>query len=503
MTRRTYPRGPTPTRPGDGGPGSPPEIVFRLNRRFIPDSPAALNAWAEGDLKRLARLCHAPELIAALESLESPPVRPNMAMKAPRLLGLERRPEAMDDPRRRSLTQYWRMGLGARPHEVHRALMTLRSVPDVEAAWRQPLFAEPAVNPHDDPAFYKQRHLSEAPRGVGAEHAWKQNVRGQGVRFLDLERAWHKTSHVDLPGALTESGAIRVRWGDNLAGATVRRCSPTVAAVEALTGQHGIMALGIVLARDNKKGGIGLAPGATALGVVSYQLSLDAGDDDFGFTLSHLPTAIVEAANLLGTGGVLLLEAQALVADETACWAWPVEIFDDVRDAIQLAVKLGVTVVEPAGNNGIRLDDTDTSVNFSSTRYEDSGSILVSASTWVGDHHVEGAVNQGRRVDCFAEGDGLVTTSGDPSVSTSWTEEGAFSGTSGAAAVIAGVAVLAQSAAILSRGGPLPPPALRRLLGTAALGTEALTPLGGPSDQIGVMPNLPLVLAAIPTFSVT
>ena len=88
----------------------------------------------------------------------------------------------------------------------------------------------------------------------------------------------------------------------------------------------------------------------------------------------------------------------------------------------------------------------------------------------------------GSRVDCFAAGSSIVAPS---SSSTSALQ--AFSGTSGASAIIAGVAASLQAMTLASSKAILPPADVRRLLSSASLGTLPRDPLGA---KIGSMPDL-------------
>jgi hypothetical protein len=119
----------------------------------------------------------------------------------------------------------------------------------------------------------------------------------------------------------------------------------------------------------------------------------------------------------------------------------------------------------------------------------DSEAIVVGAAT-PGKRHqrIEGS-NFGRRVDCYAWGGGVATTGRGPDVVV-----GNFNGTSAAAAIVAGAAVVVQGIAKAYRGEPLKPETLRTLFRDPSLGTPSAHP---DTDLIGVMPDLKKIIPRI------
>lgn len=111
-------------------------------------------------------------------------------------------------------------------------------------------------------------------------------------------------------------------------------------------------------------------------------------------------------------------------------------------------------------------------------------------------HAWSGSSNYGKRVDCYAWGGGVLTTGALDPPSQAPTVPGAgpyrldFNAASATAAIVAGVAVLVQSA--LRRAGkkPLSPWRLRKLFRT--LGTQRSQFY--PDRPIGVMPDLEQIL---------
>jgi hypothetical protein len=156
----------------------------------------------------------------------------------------------------------------------------------------------------------------------------------------------------------------------------------------------------------------------------------------------------------------------------------PAESDSAAHTAIRLASHTRI-VVEAAGNG-----DQNLNPNW------DSGAIVVGACQVTG----RGAVNcrktatsnYGPRVNCFAWGDWVETCGGPfPTDITSYHPR--FSGTSSAAAIIAGAAALTQSMNLARRPGrPLSAREMRDILSDPNTGTTS-------PDAIGSMPDLKLI----------
>lgn len=200
----------------------------------------------------------------------------------------------------------------------------------------------------------------------------------------------------------------------------------------------------------------------------------------------------LEPNRKLRRGDVLLLEGQYLHKGVKA----PLELWEDVFnrkpvfDAIRAAVRRGVVVIQPMGNGNADLNGlfqpgvVDSSIDIDEQfrrNGNDSGAILVAASSVYDpdpQKKVEGkaleGTNYGDRADLHSWGQGMTTVHGM-----------AYSDTSGAAAIIAGVAVLAQSAIKADPRGlaPLNGLEMRRVLKRSSLRSR-------PFPGIGWMPNL-------------
>lgn len=311
-----------------------------------------------------------------------------------------------------------------------------------------------------NPLGREQRHLRAAPLGVGAPAAWRmRGGRGEGCRFVDVEQGWNLV-HEDFYGL-----EVELLWGRNAA-----------------FHHHGANTLGVVVARDNRLGGVGIAHGVSWVRVASENHGTSPVADTANAILAALPH--------LGPGDVLLIESQAAWGDGFV----PVEVDDVVFDVIRLATALGVTVVEPSGNGGRILDELVEpagGVRIFDRTARDSGAILVAAATASRPRLPLESSNRGSAVDCYGWGERVVTTGGDAGHSLAGSYNFDFGGTSSAAAIIAGVALVLQGIARRSSEGALRPAELRSLLRDPDVGQPSTSPR---RDLIGVMPDLEAIL---------
>jgi hypothetical protein len=337
----------------------------------------------------------------------------------------------------------------------------LQALPEVEEAYVEGGPTPPPVNPSDDPRSGNQGYLNAAPAGIDARWTWSISD-GTGIGFVDLERGW-TLDHEDLAAA-----NITIISGLN-------RDYPG----------HGTAVLGEVLAVDNKRGGVGIAPRVSGRVVSQWR---DA--NTYGTA-----AAILSAAATMSKGDVLLLEAQTTVGSSTKL---PVEVETAVFDAIRYAVDQGMIVVEAGGNGSNDLDTwTDASgrqrLNRNSADFRDSGAIMVGAASSAAPHARLGFSNHGSRIDCFAWGENI-DTSGDGGIGTSKNAyTTSFGGTSGASPMIAGAAVLLQSWRRQTTGYVYRPDSLRGRLSSSVTNTPSANPT---VDRIGVMPDLRGIIEA-------
>jgi hypothetical protein len=333
----------------------------------------------------------------------------------------------------------------------------LRGLPHVETAYAEAGPTPPPVDRLDDLLSAHQGYLDSAPDGIDALAMWALGVEGAGIGFVDLEQGWI-VDHEDL------------------AEASIALVSGTNAAYHG----HGAATVGQVVAVDNDRGIVGIAPGATARVVSQWRPNGSYNTAD----------AILGATGVMRPGDVLLLEAQTEIVN-TGQRA-PVEIEEAVYDAIVSATRQGIVVVEPAGNGSMVLDEfVDVRgrqiLNRTSADFRDSGAIVVAAATSGASHAPIPVSNIGSRVDCYAWGEHIVTcgdgwTGTQPNVYTS-----TFGGTSGAAAIVAGAAVLLQAWRTHSGLERYSPSQMRALFSDPNNNTPSRAPA---VDRIGVMPNL-------------
>lgn len=330
------------------------------------------------------------------------------------------------------------------------------------------------VSPDDDPLSVQQAHLGAAPIGVDARFAWTLfGGDGTGVQVIDVEGDW-ELDHEDLVDQ-----AIPVAQG---------RASGIESDIE-----HGTKVLGLLVASDNGVGVVGVVPHASAR--VAAEQRADNGQLDRANLL-----LLLAAGHRPDDTTVVLLELQSGRPD-LGQPLQPAEIEPAVNTLIRGLVASGVTVVEPAGNGGLDLDMFVNGSGQSSTRANDSGAIMVGAclnpagTFSCGFQPRQRAVfsNHGARIDCFASGGEVTTTSTIGSDPPKRRYTSGFAGTSCAAAIVAGAAVatlgMAKAASI-----PLTPAIVRTVLSDPAVNTPSAFP---GADRIGVMPNLQAIARRI------
>ena len=302
-----------------------------------------------------------------------------------------------------------------------------------------------------------QEYLDEAAsNGIGARRVWAESGgTGRGIRYVDIEYSW-LLHHPDLP-------EIRDPYDGTYSYKLDREPERN----------HGTGMLGVISAQHNSQDTYGIAPDAEA-----YVLSrLRASNID------NLPGAITTACcKILRPGDVLLIEAQYQNSNREFV---PAQANPAVFAAIRFGVSLGVIIVAPAGNSGL---DLASHGDFPAI-FHDSGAILVAAAKWDNGGFARWVAknsnlesNYGANVvDCFAWGGDMGGLTSKQPVTMTF-DEGA---TSGAAAIIAGVAILVQSLyrAKFPDGSVIWPEEMRQLLRDQAMSAAQV-------DDIGVMPNL-------------
>jgi hypothetical protein len=358
-------------------------------------------------------------------------------------------------------------------HESYALLNSLRDCENVELAYIENRPVEPPSFITTSNALHQsQGYLNASPEGIDARFAW-QIAGGDGhggIKFIDIEQGW-----------LLDHKALSAKT------------LPCTGLNHYLFEDHGAAVLGIIQMSDKEKGGTGITPKAEG-----YVISQWRPDGSF-----NNADAIMAAIGHLDFGDVLLLESQSYDSP-SSCNAWPVEIEEATFRVIRLATALGIIVVEAAGNGsfetgeGNDLDllqiNGDTILNPASAGFRDSGAIVVAAASSDMPHTRIGYSNYGKRVNCYAWGEHVVTAGFYPGSSgfAINTYTGKFCGTSSASAIIAGAAIAIQSIADTHLSSRLTPKQMRTFLSSPALGTVSAN--GHSADKIGVMPDLQKII---------
>ncbi|MEV0544376.1 S8 family serine peptidase [Nocardia salmonicida] len=308
------------------------------------------------------------------------------------------------------------------------------------------------TNPQSTPA----RLLREKPEGIDAIYAWQiPGGRGEGIHIADVENSWDLT-HEDL------------------ASAKIVRPHPN----QDTDTDHGTAVAGIVLAPDNGKGSVGIAPMArmTAMTIRASMTAMAIP--------GSIAAAIVEGATAVGPGGIVLIEVgQPFYANSTN-GDIAVEVWPPVKAAIRRETLFGITVVEPAANGHVNLDAFPFLAHLQpdSPSYVDSGAIVVGAAeNTVDDPRWRRTpfTTFGLRVDCFAQGEHVMAPSSVPNKPY----QPDFNGTSAAGAIICGVVASIQGMALAATGTFLHPRDIRRLVRNWDLGVHTDPPLDGLSTM--------------------
>jgi hypothetical protein len=289
-----------------------------------------------------------------------------------------------------------------------------------------------------------QRHLLSAPISVGAVDAWK--IKGgdaAGMRFADLEVGW-ALGHDEFEG-----------YNLSVLGAGVNTIHGF---------KHGTNVLGIVAGKKNGKLGQGIAYGLDSILLASPFRQLE---------VYNVAAALMEILTAPQSPHVILLEVGNGLANGGTR---PMETVPCVRQQILTATGQGIVVIEPAGNA-----DDDAPLNIDSEIDSDSGATIVGAVAPLSNHKRLASSNFGNRVDCYAWGDGIHTAVTDEK-GTATTESGFGLGeTSGASAIIAGVALSVQGMLSAAGRSLLSPGQIRAILRDPKLGT-ACSPAGSMPD---------------------
>lgn len=309
--------------------------------------------------------------------------------------------------------------------------------------------APPIVPAATTPQFSSlQEYLAAPPYGMNAlAAAAHPGGDGAGTRIIDIEGAW-LWPHEDIPPPFYSAGGMidDQDWRN-----------------------HGTAVLGEIVGRDNSYGVRGMAPAAQAGGIsIDFLSTADA---------------IEIAAENLDPGDVILIELHAPGPNSIEVGQYgfmPMEYWQDVFDATQIATASGIIVVAAAGNGEQNLDSPQYGDIFDRD-VRDSGSIMVAATDKP--NSPSSFTNYGSRIDLNGWGNGVVTTGygnlqgpdlGFPE--SQWYTH-IYSGTSSAAAMVAGAVLSLQGMFAAERDYPLTSQVARRILnstGTPASGGLAV-----------------------------
>lgn len=350
--------------------------------------------------------------------------------------------------------------------------------PTVVTAYIEPGPVEPPAEFHPNPDVIEQIHLKPAPEGINARNAWDvPGGGGQGISLGIVEQGW-EFDHPDLLAAAPQ----------------------LVHGVNHSHRGHGVSVLGLLRARPETQGCEGIVRGALSTLLASqYRTRSEYNTAD----------AVAQLISRLGPGDVLLLETQTEIAVSASLTnpnlmkpvLVPSEVEPAIFDLLVAAEATGITVVEAAGNGKHDLDTLgplwgNETLDPTQPGFLDSGAILVAAAnvpklaTGQSPQRMQSS-NYGSRIDCFAAGQSVET------LDEGQAHRHTFSGTSSAAAIIAGAAAVFQGMYRARHGAPAPPNLVRSVL-SASTGTAAIETMMRPG-WIGFMPDLLAIdLAKVP-----
>ena len=356
---------------------------------------------------------------------------------------------------------------------------------------------------------------ADSTGGLNAVAAWNRGIKGEKVTIVDQETDWnfYNQDYSLIMQEVSRGGSI---WSADSTcqildpnGADYRnfRCPQSM--------DHGTAVVGILGGLHDNHGINGFAP--------ESKVTVAQGDwRSFGDLLSL--TRADRSDNQLEPGSIYLLELQfpgvantsgscdgISVSQQQGCM--PVEAWPQWFPAIQDAIAEGITVIEVSGNGSLNLNDPNLyDAGWHNLATEDAGAIMVASSEGI--HRDKDVTsNCGNRVNTFAWGQGVVTTSYPGSPDLNWDAShggpippnddpnayftNQFGGTSAAGAMVAGSAALVQSYAksVMGNMRYLRPEKLRQIL--VQSGVPA-TSDGG--CNIGVQPRIDVAMNLVDQF---
>jgi subtilisin family serine protease len=368
--------------------------------------------------------------------------------------------QKVQDRLQRELTHAHLLGEANRPHVVRVARVPLARPPD--DTW---------VDRIEDKRCGKQVYIER----TGVRAAWRCGAMGRGVDVADID--WGFVDHDDLKDASGDP----LKHAYDLGHAS-DLCNKTNELGGGNQSYHGLANSCLIAARTNGRAIQGVAPEAK---VWPIRAGCDDSDSETPDSDGNRwATAIAEAikARQEGRPLVILLEVQTYCGGNF-------ENVPSVGDAIKKAIEKEITVVVSAGNGGRCADMDEDDPNL---KIESTGSILVGA-TWFRkkEQVLADFSNWGERIVVSAPGEGDLTCGkgkngeqcNDGPPNQAYTVD--YGGTSGAAAIVAGVVAL-----MLEKDHDLAPADIA----AALKGRE--TPIAG-ANPAGVFLNAAAAIAAV------
>ncbi len=187
-----------------------------------------------------------------------------------------------------------------------------------------------------------------APRAIHAPEAWDAGARGIGVRVAVVDGGLNN-NHIDLSGSVDVAHSASFVPG--FAFNQDVPCTPVPPATTCVTFSHATHVAGIIAARDNAVGTIGIAPGATIIGV--KVLHNGSG------TFAHVIQGIVYAATPIVAGGAGAdIINMSLAGIFYLQGVGAAQLAEALGRATTYAYQQGVTVFAAAANAALDLDHT-------------------------------------------------------------------------------------------------------------------------------------------------
>ena len=187
-----------------------------------------------------------------------------------------------------------------------------------------------------------------APKSIHAPEAWDLGARGTGVRVAVLDGGLN-ADHEDLVGAVDVACSASMVAGFNFNQD-----------VDPDDFSHATHVAGIIAARQNVVGTIGVAPGATIMGVKVLQEGSGSFED--------VIEGIMYAANPGATPGKEGCRRADVINMSLGSTFDPAkedkELLKALDKATKYADKQGVTVIASAGNEGVNLDQAKNLVTI-------------------------------------------------------------------------------------------------------------------------------------------